>query len=94
MASPRMTVADRRHEMLRSELGHVCRQARENAGLSQRDLARQVGISHASVKDIEGAVHFPHFLTFLDIMYAVDADRSVFERIIDLHAQSKRDRAA
>ncbi len=59
-----------------SELGRRLRVAREQAGLKQDDIARVLGLSRASVSQIEGGDRFPNSLQLSRIAELVGEDIS------------------
>jgi len=89
-----MTVAETPRERFLTEMGHVLRQARQKAGLSQEALSLDAQIAVHTVKSCEAGGHGLTLIRFLDVMYALDADRSLYERIIDLHARFRQEQAA
>jgi transcriptional regulator with XRE-family HTH domain len=60
------------------EIGSKIREARIKMGISQRRLAKQLGISNTYLSDIEVGRTLPSVNTLLKISKALDKDISIF----------------
>lgn len=61
--------------MQKKELADVIREARENKGISQRELARQIGVDNSSIAKIEkGHINKPTELVLKKIAKCLDID--------------------
>ena len=64
--------------LLNNAFGQVFRGYRENAGLTQKDLAAKMGGSLSAVKKLEHGDRIPTLRTLLSICKALNADPRVF----------------
>lgn len=55
-----------------AELGKVVREFRQQRGLSQSDLAKQVGVDRKTINRIEQGHHSTSVATFASIAFALD----------------------
>lgn len=61
--------------MQKKELADVIREARENKGISQRELARQIGVDNSSIAKIEkGHINKPTELVLKKVAKCLDID--------------------
>jgi len=74
--SPEVRRAVRR-ERLRLELARAMKKARETAGLTQRDVARGLGVTQAWVSKLENANHDHKLESVLSYFDAIGADMNL-----------------
>ena len=59
--------------MIDERLGKKIQECREKAGISQEELAEQVGVSVTSISNIERGANYPSFENFIKILNIINA---------------------
>ena len=73
-------------ESFYKDLGALIKEARENKQLLQAEIAQKIGLSRASIINIEAGRHRPLLHHVLDLAFLLDIS---FEKIITLYSQHK-----
>lgn len=73
------------------DVGTAIRALRERLGLSQRMLAREVGISSSSMNAIENGTTFPSLITLYEIGWHLDFS---FDRFFDMVEEASLEEAS
>jgi transcriptional regulator with XRE-family HTH domain len=71
-----------RQKALPAELRRALREARENRGWSQRDLASRVSVGQRHISGIESGKIVPRYDTLLEVVRALDRDLLMVPRAL------------
>jgi transcriptional regulator with XRE-family HTH domain len=77
-------------------LGHLLRAAREEKGLTQKDLAERLGLRQRQISDLERSAMDPRFSTVQDVARALELEVTLVPRhlVSTIEGLQRRERGA